>query len=357
MAHKVPNIQIGRPRLLLTIVWLLLPISCRSDSWGDFHETYTTPGRLMRRTFKAIQGAIRSQTEERYYPGRALMQMLAIPASLLGILTPFGAVVVAGSVTAGLFVRDLYTNPKNKGYACFLWDAVIATCLLIVFQALVFLGSSGHLISVAPRIAAQSVVGAASAAFFRLIFRMPQNPFDRVLEDYKDVLTLNLIWIVACEVLMYTSVVAVSYRPLNLLSGAPLAVGAALIRLESPGLGGVLAPRLMSLTTNLVRQTADRAKGRLALPAQTPAQFCLELGYFAVLLLPFGAALWKWWTKQDVDVDWTQVRANAFSLLILSAFWLRIRELNDETVKAFDQKVKDELKRLDKPPEETDDGI
>jgi len=357
MAHKVPNIQIGKPRVLLTIAWRLLPISCRIDLWGDFHQTYTSPGLLIRRTFGAIRGALRAQTEERYYPGRALMQMLIIPASLLGTLTPFWAGVVAGSVTAGLFVRDVYTNPKNKGYACFLWDAVIATCLLIVFQALVFLRLSGQLIPEAPAIAAQSVAGAAGASYFRLIFRMPRNPFDRVLEDYKDILTINLLWITACQVLMYTSVVAVSYGPINILTGAPVAIGAVLIRLQSPRLGGVLAPQLMSLTTNPLQQRADHAKRTLALPAQTPAQRCVELGFFAVLLLPFAAALWKWWTKQDADIDWTHLCANAGSLLILSIFWLHVRELNDETVKALDKKVKDELKRLEKPPEKTDGDI
>ena len=49
-------------------------------------------------------------------------------------------------------------------------------------------------------------------------------------------------------------------------------------------------------------------------------------------------------------------------LLILAIFWIRIRQLNAETVEALQEKVdeelkREELKRLEKPPEKTDDDI
>ena len=72
---------------------------------------------------------------------------------------------------------------------------------------------------------------------------------------------------------------------------------------------------------------------------------------------PFAIALWKWWTKQDAGIEWSQLRANAGELLILAIFWIRLRQLNTETVKALQEKVDEELKRLEKPPEKTDDDI
>src|SRR5262249_34883100 len=154
---------------------------------------------------------------------------------------------------------------EKKGYARFLWDSVIAIALLVVFQGFVAFQSSGHLLAAAPWIAAQSLAGGAAASFFRLIFRMPQNPFDRALEDYTNILMINILWIAVCQALMYTSVVAVSYRPINLLTGLPFVVGVTLIRLQSPRIGGVLAPQLTSLKIHPLRQSTDRAKGRLAL--------------------------------------------------------------------------------------------
>jgi hypothetical protein len=358
MADKVPKVpQIDWREIVLKVLRRLVPARYRSRYRAEFPHTGKSPGQMIRLTLRSIGGFIGSQTTEDYYPGMAVVEVLTIVASLLGKLTPLSAGIVAGAVSGLLVIRDTYMDREKKGYARFLWDSVIAIALLIVFQGFIALRSSGHLRAAVPWIAAQSLAGGASASFFRLIFKMPPNPFDRALEDYKDILKLNIVWIVACEALMYTSVEAVPYGPLGFLSGAPFVVGAVLINLQSPRIGGALAPELTSLKIHPVQQEADHAKGTLALPAQTPAQRCLELGFFAVLLLPFAAALWIWWTKQSADVDWRQLRANAGALLILSIFWIRIRAVNAETVKALDKKVKEELKKLEKPPEKTDHDV
>ena len=164
MAKKVSEVQqaIDRRRIVLNAVWWLLPVSSRRDLWGDFYETYRSPWQLIRKTLKVIWGAIRAQTDEPYYPGMALVQTLAISASLLGTLTAFSAGIVAGAVSAGLLIRDGYMDPKKKGYACFLWDSVTAIALLVVLQAIVVLRPPVHLVSAVLWIAAQSVVGGAS---------------------------------------------------------------------------------------------------------------------------------------------------------------------------------------------------
>jgi hypothetical protein len=347
---------IGRgARIVLNAVWWLLPVSSRPALWGDFYETYRSPQQLMRKTLKVIWGAVRSQTEEPYYPGMALVQTLAISASLLGTLTPLSAGIVAGAVSAGLLIRDVYMDPAKKGYACFLWDSVTAIALLVVLQAFYVPRWSGHLAVTVLLIAAQSVAGGASASFFRLIFKMPRDPLQRLFEDYQDTFHINVLWCTACIALLYTTVTAVSLSRMgSVLIFSQCVAAALLIRLPSDRLGGVAAPHLMSLRVHPVQQKAQIKTGSLPQPPETLQGRLLEIGFFVVTAAPFAIALWLWWTKQDTGIEWGEVRANAGSLVILSIFWIRIRALNAETVEALDQKVKEKIKALEKPPEKTD---
>jgi len=320
---------------------------------------------LIRETVDAIRGVIRRQTKDPYYPGMALVQTLAISASLLATMTPFQAGVVAGAVSGGLLVRDGYMNPQKRGYAAFVWDSVTAIALLAVLQILFSLRSSEPLLSAIPWIAAQSIAGGASGSFFRLIFKMPPNPLDRVLEDYWIIFYINLLWFAACVASMYTASQAVAVETTGIvffLNAAPPVIACMLLRLQSDNLGGTLAAPLMSLTKHPVQQRADHAKARLVVPPETLQRRCLEIGFFVLMAAPFAIALWKWWTKQDAGIDWIQLRANAGALLILAIFWVRLRQLNAETVEALQEKVDEELKReerkrLEKPPEKTDDDI
>ena len=103
-----------------------------------------------------------------------------------------------------------------------------------------------------------------------------------------------------------------------------------------------------------VHQEAQIKKDSLPRPPQTLQGRLLEIGFFVVTAVLFAIALRLWWTKQDTGIEWVRVRASAGSLVILSIFWIRIRALNAETVKALDQKVKERIKALEKPPEKTD---
>jgi len=366
MADKVSNVQkraqkvrrINYRTILFKIVWWLLPAHIRSELWGNFQQSYKSPWHLIRETVNAIRGVIRRQTEEPYYPGMAIIQMLTITVSLLGTMTPFRAGVLAGAVSAGLLVRDAYTNPDKRGYACFLWDAVTAIALLAVLQVLDVLRPSGALLAAFPWIGVQSLAGGASASFFRLIFRMPPNPLDRAFDDYRVIFYINVLWFTVCIVLMSAAVDAVPFDTpglVSFLSGAPIVVACMLLHQQREGLGGALSPRLTSISEHPVQQDARVKNATLVVPPETLAGRLLEIGFFVLLAVPFAAALWKWWTKQDAWIDWYQVRPIAGALLILSIFWIRIRQLNAETLKALQKKVKEELKALEKPPEKKDD--
>ena len=54
---------------------------------------------------------------------------------------------------------------------------------------------------------------------------------------------------------------------------------------------------------------------------------------------PLAMAVWQWWAGRDGDVDWLQVRANAGALLMLIAFWIKIKKMNRETVHELKRKV------------------
>src|SRR5262249_27913621 len=144
------------------------------------------------------------------------------------------------------------------------------------------------------------------------------------------------------------------YHLNTLLTVSQATVVVVLIRLQSDRLGGVAAPKLLSLGVHPVQQEAQIRKELLPQPPQTLQRRLLEIGFFVLLAVPFAFALWLWWTKLDTGIKWRQVLANAVSLSILSILWIRLRALNAETVKALDEKVKEELKKLEKPPEKTD---
>ncbi len=370
MADKVSDLQqrpeqIERLSLVLKVFWWLLPKHHRSELWWNFHDSHKSPRQIIRETVKDIKGIIRAQTTERYYPGMAVVQTLTISASLLATMTLFEAGVVAGAVSTGLLVRDGYMNPKKRGYAAFLWDSVTAIALLAVLQILFALRSSEPLLSAIPWIAAQSIAGGASGSFFRLIFKMPPNPLDRVLEDYWIIFYINLVWFAACLATMYIASQAVAVETTGIvffLNLAPPVVACMLLRLQSDSLGGTLAEPLLSLLKHPVQQQADRAKARLVVLPETLQRRCLEIGFFALMTAPFAIALWKWWTKQDSGIHWLKLSVNAGELLILAMFWVSLRQVNAETVKAIQEKIKEELKReelrrLEKPPEKTDDNI
>ena len=189
---------------------------------------------------------------------------------------------------------------------------------------------------------------------------MPPNPLDRVLEDYWIIFYINLVWFASCVATMYTASQAVPIETTGIvffLNAAPPVIACMLLRLQSDSLGGTLALPLISLRTHPVQQRADHAKARLVVLPETIQRRCLEIGFFVLMAAPFAIALWKWWTTQDAGIEWSQLRVNAGELLILAIFWIRLRELNTETVKAIQEKVDEELKRLEKPPEKTDDDI
>ena len=165
-----------------------------------------------------------------------------------------------------------------------------------------------------------------------------------------------MLWWTACIGLLYATVTAVPLPgPVgSVLIVSQFTVATVLIRLQSDRLGGVAAPHLVSLRVHSVHQEAQIKKDSLPRPPQTLQGRLLEIGFFVVTAVPFATALRLWWTKQDTGIEWGQVRANAGSLVILSIFWIRIRALNAETVKALDQKVKEKIKALEKPPEKTD---
>jgi hypothetical protein len=380
MADKVSNVhegaqrtgqQIDRQTILLNIVWFLLPASCRSELWGNFHERYKSSWHLLRETFNAIRGVIRSQTEEAYYPGMAIIQMLTMTASLLGTITPFRAGILALFASAGLLVRDAYMDPTKRGYACFLWDAVTAIALLAILQVFAVLRSPGPLRAAVPLIGVQALAGGASASFFRLIFKMPPNPLDRAYEDYRDIFRVNVLWFTACIALIYPILEMVPFDTPGIdgfLIAAPIMVASLRLHQQREGLGGAQSPRLTSISEDPDEQDARVKNATLIVPTKALAGRLLEVGFFVLLGVPVAAALRKWWTNQDAGIDWSLVRANTGSLLILSIFWIRMRQLNDETIKALQEKVKAavkerqeklraELKAKEKPPEETDDHI
>ena len=159
---------------------------------------------------------------------------------------------------------------------------------------------------------------------------------------------------------MDTAVEAIPFKTPGIvffLTVSPIVVPCLVLNLQFGGLGGALSPRLTSLTVHPVQREADRKTATLVVPPQTLAGRLLEIAFFVLLVVPFAAALGKWWTGQDADIDWDLVRATAGALLILSVFWLRMRELNAETLEALQKKAKEAIKASQKPPEKTDDHV
>lgn len=332
MANKISGkVQIGPPKILAAVAWRLIPATFRQQLWADFLERYQSPRLLLHRTAKAINGAVLSQVREPGYGSLAAAEACILYIALCGALQPASAIVLAVTVSGALVVRDGYMDRRKRGYVCFLWDAVAATALLAGLQLLT-LGAE------APAMAAQAVVGGVAVSFFRLIFRMPEDPRQRVFDEYRDTLQINVLWMVACEALMLTSLDAVAaHMPGRdaFFAGAPIAAWGLALRLRSDSLGGVRKEPLLSLRVNPLKQEAALKRDSLIVPSSLTLPQCFEVLFFVLMAAPLAIAAWRWATGQDSDVDWFQVGANAGALLILTVFWIKIRKLNAETVKGL----------------------
>lgn len=342
MANQVSGkVQIGPPvppKMLAAVLWRLLPISCRQQLWADFIERYESPQHLMRRTAKAIHGAVLEQVREPFYGSLVAGEVCTLYIALVGVLPHMLTVLLALMVPAALIVRDGYMDRKKRGYVCFLWDAVAATALLAALQ-FAWVPQWEAMARSAPR----WVIGGVAVSFWRLIFRMPEDPCERLFDEYRDMLQLNALWIVACEALMITSLLAVpAHIPERdtFFSAAPIVLWAVAIRqrLNSIG-GGLLKKAVLSPFKYPVKQ--DLAIKLNFLSAML-LWVCSEILFFVVMASPLAIVVWRWWTGQDGDVDWLQVDANAGALVILTAFSIKIKKLNRQTAEGLQKHIIDE---------------
>jgi len=71
-------------------------------------------------------------------------------------------------------------------------------------------------------------------------------------------------------------------------------------------------------------------------------QSVLEILAFSVALVPLVIDLWQWHIGDpNADkINWNQFAANAFAWLVLITTWPRIKKLNRETAKPFDERLR-----------------
>lgn len=266
MAHQVAGkVQIGPPKILAAVVRRLIPPSCRQELWADLIKRYRSPQHLIRRTAKAIKGAIVSQVGEPGYGSLVAGEVCILYVALSGALPPMAAIALALAVSAALIFRDGYMDRTKRGYVCFLWDAIAATALVAGLQFLWTLAATGLTLI----FAAQWIVGGVAVSFFRLIFRMPEDPRQRLFDEYRDTMQINVLWMVACEALMFTSLEAVPAGGDAFFAAAPIVIWGMALRLQSDSLGAVKKDPFLSLRENPLRQEAAVKKDLLIVPSST----------------------------------------------------------------------------------------
>lgn len=176
MANKVSGkVQVGPSKNLAAVLRWSLPKNIRDRVWEDFIERYKSPQHLVLQTVRSINGAVLEQVREPFYGSLVVGEVVTLFLALAGALPFRWAILLALTVSAAMIVRDGYMDRAKRGYVCFLWDAVAATVLLAGLQ-FVWMPPEARLSSGLQLLAARAVVGGATVSFWRLIFRMPEDP-------------------------------------------------------------------------------------------------------------------------------------------------------------------------------------
>ena len=348
----------GPPPFIAAVVTALLPAVRRAEISGDLHETYVSLGQYLRRAargiFVEVVEQVRLTFDMRFVAGEACVFVISFAGAPLVPL----AIVIAAAIGV-LILRDAYLDPKRRSQQDAAAHGIVASTFAFLSQVVLGLAEPSLTLPYGLMIRGGAISLMMMSAW-RLVFFLtmrsegPGRP-RRAGESYRATSRMNILWIIACGVLISTNSQAVPetvpWRDFW-FAFIPLFVFALAYRLQINPLdrtAGMRGPLRLSPDSNKEELRAERdllwKPGRVG-NSRVPWNAYLELLFFVLLALPEFSAAWRWFTGDPslALVDWFYVGMNFGALVPLAVLWIFIKKVNQKTA----QNLQDEMDALNR---------
>jgi len=347
--------KIGPPPFLAAAVERLIPGPRRGLISGDWYESYVSPRGYIRKAARAIPVIVADEVRRTFNLAFVTGEACVLYISFAGArLLPLLAVIAA--VIAVLTVREAYLDPARRSQQEAATHGIVGSTAAFLSQVLLGIAAPSLTLPYGMMIRGAAISLMMMSAW-RLVFYLKTTPADEpgaarraVRESYSATRRMNILWVTACIVLIFTSTEAVPATIKGrdfLFVFIPLVVLFVAYRLKlnvpdrTAGMSGPL-----HLSGDPYKQELSVKRDMLWTPGRSadsgvPWSACLEVLFFVLLALPLCIAVWRWWSGDPAAglVDWFQVGANFGAFVSLLVLWLYIKRLNRKMVNALQEMI------------------
>jgi hypothetical protein len=355
------------PKLIEALVAKLIPLACRENVIGDWAEQYRSPAQYLFSALAVLPFIVASQILRTFrlatfFSEAAVLYFAFAGASLAGSgglnNQPLPLVIIIGIALIVLVVRDAYVNPEEQPARRALRDVGFSIGIAICCQGLLRDMQLSNL-TLHPWLAlAGSAVSIPMLYMVRRFFETfrenaaaPASGPVSSLSEHRKVWRLNLAWVIAGVIVIFTDPRINGPSPGSALTGLflILALGISLWEHKNGFRGPVQEHSALSISGDPYRNQLARKRDGLRTWAGG-GQFSLSRGGGATLILVVIASqfipfLFRWITGRPLPpaVDSTHVSLSLIAYAILTAFWVFVRS---RSLRAA-QTIQDELDRLE----------